>query len=63
VAEGGWRLATFYAGDDLGTFNWWMRLITGLLFSLGAVWSIIRSLARSGILGERLMAVTRTPAE
>ncbi|MDT8304541.1 MAG: DUF2085 domain-containing protein [Anaerolineae bacterium] len=28
----------FYAGDGFGTFNSWMRLITGLLFSLGAVW-------------------------
>jgi uncharacterized membrane protein len=28
----------FYAGDSLGSFNSWMRLITGLLFSLGAVW-------------------------
>lgn len=28
----------FYAGDGLGTFNSWMRFITGLLFSLGAVW-------------------------
>ncbi len=26
----------FYAGDHLGTFNWWARLITGLL----AAWSI-----------------------
>jgi uncharacterized membrane protein len=30
--------ATFYAGDALGSFNSWMRLITGVLFSLGAVW-------------------------
>lgn len=28
----------FYAGDGLGSFNSWMRLFTGLLFSLGAVW-------------------------
>jgi uncharacterized membrane protein len=28
----------FYAGDALGSFNSWMRLITGLLFSLGIVW-------------------------
>jgi len=28
----------FYAGDSLGSFNSWMRLVTGLLFSLGAVW-------------------------
>lgn len=30
--------ATFYAGDALGSFNSWMRLITGVLFGLGAVW-------------------------
>ena len=29
---------TFYAGDAFGSFNSWMRLITGLLFSLGIVW-------------------------
>ena len=27
----------FYAGDALGSFNSWMRLLTGLLFGLGAV--------------------------
>ena len=30
--------AGFYAGDALGSFNSWMRLITGLLFGLGIVW-------------------------
>jgi uncharacterized membrane protein len=30
--------ATFYAGDAFGSFNSWMRLITGALFGLGAVW-------------------------
>ncbi|GER78827.1 MAG: DUF2085 domain-containing protein [Chloroflexi bacterium] len=30
--------ATFYAGDALGSFNSWMRLITGLLAGLGIVW-------------------------
>jgi uncharacterized membrane protein len=30
--------AAFYAGDALGSFNSWMRLITGLLFGLGIVW-------------------------
>lgn len=29
---------TFYAGDGLGSFNSWMRLITGILFGLGVVW-------------------------
>ncbi len=28
----------FYAGSDLGSFNWWMRLFTGLLFALGVIW-------------------------
>jgi hypothetical protein len=30
--------AAFYAGDAIGSFNAWMRLLTGLLFNLGAVW-------------------------
>ncbi len=30
--------ATFYAGDAFGSFNSWMRLITGVLFGFGAVW-------------------------
>jgi uncharacterized membrane protein len=30
--------ASFYAGDALGSFNSWMRLITGALFGLGVVW-------------------------
>jgi len=30
--------AWFYAGDTLGSFNSWMRLITGTLFGLGCVW-------------------------
>lgn len=29
---------SFYAGDGLGSFNSWMRLITGALFGLGIVW-------------------------
>lgn len=29
---------SFYAGNDLGSFNSWMRLITGVLFGLGVVW-------------------------
>ena len=28
----------FYVGDAVGSFNFWMRLITGILFGLGAVW-------------------------
>ena len=30
--------ATFYAGDALGSFNSWMRLITGVLFGIAVVW-------------------------
>ncbi|MEK6222234.1 MAG: DUF2085 domain-containing protein [Chloroflexota bacterium] len=30
--------ANFYAGDMLGSFNSWMRLITGVLFALGITW-------------------------
>jgi uncharacterized membrane protein len=28
----------FYAGDALGSFNSWMRLLTGITFGLGVVW-------------------------
>lgn len=28
----------FYVGDALGSFNSWMRLISGVLFGLGVVW-------------------------
>ena len=30
---------SFYAGDALGSFNSWMRLLTGLLFGLSIVWA------------------------
>ena len=30
----------FYAGDSLGSFNSWMRLITGVLFGIGSVWLV-----------------------
>jgi uncharacterized membrane protein len=30
--------AAFYAGDALGSFNSWMRLISGVFFALGIVW-------------------------
>jgi len=29
---------SFYVGNELGSFNSWMRLITGLLFGLAAAW-------------------------
>ena len=31
---------TFYAGDVLGSFNSWLRLLTGVLFAFGAVWFV-----------------------
>jgi uncharacterized membrane protein len=30
--------ASFYIGDAIGSFNSWLRLITGLLFGLSMVW-------------------------
>lgn len=30
--------ASFYAGDALGSFNSWMRILTGVLAGLGIVW-------------------------
>jgi hypothetical protein len=35
---------TFYAGDALGSFNWWMRLLTGLLAGFTTVWIVFPSL-------------------
>ncbi len=37
--------ATFYAGDAIGSFNSWMRLLTGTLFGLGAAWLALPYLA------------------
>lgn len=39
--------AAFYAGDGLGTFNSWMRLLTGSLFALGVVWLALPHLERA----------------
>jgi len=30
----------FYAGNALGSFNSWMRIVTGLLFGLAVVWLV-----------------------
>jgi uncharacterized membrane protein len=32
--------AFFYVGDALGSFNWWMRLLTGLLAGFATVWAL-----------------------
>jgi uncharacterized membrane protein len=37
--------ATFYAGDALGSFNSYMRILSGVLFGLGTVWFIFPYLA------------------
>jgi uncharacterized membrane protein len=38
--------STFYAGDALGSFNSWMRLLTGSLFGIGVVWLVYPYLER-----------------
>jgi uncharacterized membrane protein len=38
--------ATFYAGDAIGSFNSWMRMVTGMLFGLGVVWFVFPHLQR-----------------
>lgn len=38
---------SFYAEDALGSFNSWLRLLSGLLFSLGGVWFVLPQLERS----------------
>ena len=35
---GGVLPETFYAGTTLGSFNWFMRSLTGALFAVGCVW-------------------------
>jgi len=36
---------TFYAGDAIGSFNWWLRLLTGLLAGFATVWLVYPHLA------------------
>jgi len=35
---------SFYAGDALGSFNSWMRLVTGVLFGFGVGWLLFPNL-------------------
>jgi uncharacterized membrane protein len=35
---GGILPVSFYVGNAFGSFNWWMRLVTGLLAGLGITW-------------------------
>jgi uncharacterized membrane protein len=44
---GGTLPSAFYAGDALGSFNEWMRLITGVLFGIGTVWLAYPYLAQA----------------
>lgn len=38
--------ANFYAGNALGSFNSWMRLLSGVLFGLAAVWFAVPRIQR-----------------
>ncbi len=38
---------TFYAGDAIGSFNWWMRLLTGLLAGFATVWLVYPHVAEA----------------
>lgn len=38
--------AAVYAGDALGSFNSWMRLLTGILFAIGCIWLTYPQLER-----------------
>jgi uncharacterized membrane protein len=40
--------ASFYAGDALGSFNSWMRLITGTMAGLGITWLVFPLLFQLG---------------
>ena len=42
----------FYAGDHFGTFNWWMRLATGLLAAWGSAFTIFPWLDK--VIGEEV---------
>lgn len=44
---GGIFPTTFYAGDALGSFNSWMRLLTGTIFGLASAWLIYPLLERA----------------
>jgi uncharacterized membrane protein len=46
--------ATFYSGDALGSFNSWMRLISGLLAGLGIVWLLFPYIFQSQALNQEL---------
>jgi uncharacterized membrane protein len=43
---GGGFPASFYVGTTVGTLNWLLRTVTGLLFGLGLAWFLFSYLAR-----------------
>ena len=46
--------ASIYAGDALGSFNCWTRIITGLLAGLGIVWLVFPYVFRTHALNQEL---------
>lgn len=47
---GGLFSPNFYAGNAWGSFNAWMRLITGVLFGIGLVWYLLSFLQQESVL-------------
>lgn len=48
----GGRLPTwFYVGNGLGSFNSWMRLLSGALFGVGTIWALLPRLAQAPEIG------------
>lgn len=50
--------ASFYGGDALGSFNSWLRFITGLLAGLGIVWLAFPYLYQSQAPGQKLDTIS-----
>lgn len=53
---------SFYVGDSFGTFNSWMRLISGIGFGIGIVWLIVPAIDASitrdiKIIGRKLQSI------
>lgn len=47
----------FYAGDGLGSFNSWMRLITGFLAGLGIIWFVVPHIFYVEVLKKQLTEI------
>ena len=50
--------ASFYAGDAVGSFNSWMRLITGLLAGLAITWLVFPYIFQTQAYNEKLKEVS-----